>query len=138
MRLDIHQFFRAISLNSTRQHGQEWPQGLRCRCTAPYGMWVSQFTIRIGSQSAASAYAPPPPYDQPDRKISVFFLRVALGKLSKSTWRIFSVKGVSPPLSHPLNGNSFCQKSLSGKGGYTPPLNGKSPKIFLKKWVKKG
>ena len=35
-------------------------------------------------------------------------------------------------------GKSFCQKTLSGKGGYTPPLNGKLPKIFLKKWVKKG
>ena len=52
-----HQFFRAISLNSTRQHGQEWPQGLRYRCTTPHGLWVSQFTIRIGSQSAASACA---------------------------------------------------------------------------------
>ena len=41
----------------------------------------------------------------------------------------------SPP--YPLN---FAKKNLSGKGGVPPPppLNGKLPKIFLKKWVKKG
>ena len=31
------------------------------------------------------------------------------------------------------NGQSFCQKTLSGKGGYPPPpLNGKSAKLFRK------
>ena len=48
----------------------------------------------------------------------------------------FSVKGVPPP--YPLNGKSFCQKTLSGKGGTPSPLYRKLPKIFLKKWVKKG
>ena len=33
----------------------------------------------------------------------------------------FSVKGVPPPHPpYPLNRKSFCQKTLSGKGGYTP------------------
>ena len=39
-------------------------------------------------------------------------------------------------LPYPLNRKSFCQKTLNGNGGYPPPLNGKLPKIFLKKWVK--
>ena len=31
------------------------------------------------------------------------------------------------PLPYPLNGKSFCQKTLSGKGGVPPPpLNGQS------------
>ena len=35
----------------------------------------------------------------------------------------FPLRGY-PPLPYPLNGKSFCQKTLSGKGGYTPsPLN---------------
>ena len=38
----------------------------------------------------------------------------------------------------PLNGKSFCQKILSGKGGYPPSLNGKSTKKFLKKKGQKG
>ena len=29
------------------------------------------------------------------------------------------LRGYPPP--YPLNGKSFCQKTLSGKGGYTPP-----------------
>ena len=42
----------------------------------------------------------------------------------------FSVKGVPPPHPpYPLNRKSFCQKTLSGKGG-APPHNGKSPKKF--------
>ena len=61
-----------------------------------------------------------------------------LGNLSKTFKRIFSVKGVPLPPVYPLNGKSFCQKTLSGKGGVPPPLNGKLPKIVLKKWVKKG
>ena len=48
----------------------------------------------------------------------------------------FRYGGTPPP--YPLNTKSFCQKTLGGKGGYTPPLNGKLPKIVLKKWVKKG
>ena len=39
---------------------------------------------------------------------------------------------------YPLNGKSFCQKPLAERGGTPPPFNGKSPKKFLKKWVKKG
>ena len=46
------------------------------------------------------------------------------------------LRGYPPP--YPLNGKSFCQKTLSGKGGYRPPLNGKLPKKILKKRVKKG
>ena len=49
-----------------------------------------------------------------------------LGNLSKTFKRIFSVKGVPLPPVYPLNGKSFCQKNLSGKGGHPPPLNGKS------------
>ena len=49
----------------------------------------------------------------------------------------FVRKGGTPP-PYPLNGKSFCQKTLSGQGGYPPPLNGQSPKKFLEKWVKKG
>ena len=43
-----------------------------------------------------------------------------LGNPSKTTQRIFSVKG-SPPPPYPLNGKSFRQKTLGGKGGYPPP-----------------
>ena len=51
----------------------------------------------------------------------------------------FFRSGGNPPPPYPLNGKSFCQKTLSGKGGaHPPPLNGKLPKNFLKKWVKKG
>ena len=42
----------------------------------------------------------------------------------------------SPP--YPLNEKSFCQKTLSGKGGTTPPPpSGKLPKIFLKNGSKR-
>ena len=60
-----------------------------------------------------------------------------LGKLSKTIWRIFSVKGVPPPPLTPLTENHFAKNPLA-EGGSPPPLNGKSPKIVLKKWVKKG
>ena len=33
------------------------------------------------------------------------------------------IGGYSPP----LNGKSLCSKKLSRKGGYPPPLNGKNP-----------
>ena len=33
--------------------------------------------------------------------------------------------------------NHFAKKPLAERGGTPPPLNGKSPKIFLKKWVKR-
>ena len=50
----------------------------------------------------------------------------------------FTLRG-SPPAPTPLNGKSLCQKTLSGKGGTSPPpLHGKLPKIFLKELVKKG
>ena len=43
-----------------------------------------------------------------------------------------------PPIPPPLNGKSFCQKKLSGNGGYHPPsLMGESPKITLHKMVQK-
>ena len=35
-----------------------------------------------------------------------------------------------PP--YPLNGQSFCQKTLSGQGGTPPPSRAKSTKTFLK------
>ena len=40
----------------------------------------------------------------------------------------------------PLTENHFAKKPLAERGGSPPPppLNGKLPKIFLKKWVKKG
>ena len=51
-----------------------------------------------------------------------------LGRPSKTTYRILSVKGVPPPPTH-LTKNQ-CEKKkvffLSGIGGYPPPLNGKS------------
>ena len=41
------------------------------------------------------------------------------------------LRGYPPP--YPLNGKSFCQKTLSGKGGVPPlPLTEKSAKTFLK------
>ena len=57
--------------------------------------------------------------------------------------RFFSLRGTpphTPPTLYPLNGKSFCQKYPKRKGGVPPPppLNGKLPKIVLKKWVKKG
>ena len=45
--------------------------------------------------------------------------------------------GAPPPT--PFTVNYFAKKNLGGKGGYSlPPLDGESPKIFLKKWVEKG
>ena len=35
------------------------------------------------------------------------------------------LRGYPPP--YTLNGKSFCQKTLSGQGGYPPSLNGKNP-----------
>ena len=58
------------------------------------------------------------------------------GSLQKLLSGFCPLRGYPPP--YPLNGKSFCQKTLNGIGGYPPPLNGKSPKKFLKKWVKKG
>ena len=37
-----------------------------------------------------------------------------------------------------LNGESFCPKTISGNGGYPPPLNGKSAKLFRKFFSLKG
>ena len=37
---------------------------------------------------------------------------------------ILAELGVTPL---PLNGKSSCPKTLSGNGGYPPPLNGKNP-----------
>ena len=42
-----------------------------------------------------------------------------LGKLSKTSWRILSVKGVPPP--PPLAENHFSKKNLAEMGGTSPP-----------------
>ena len=44
---------------------------------------------------------------------------ISKGTRQKLLSGFFPLKGYTPP---PLNGKSFCQKTLSGKGGYTPPL----------------
>ena len=64
-------------------------------------------------------------------KISVFWPKMAV------FLRIFSLTelGGTPP---PLTENHPAQKPLAERGGTPPLLNGKFPKIFLKKWVKKG
>ena len=49
----------------------------------------------------------------------------------------FPLRGYPPPPT-PLTENQFAKKPLAERGGYPPPLNRKLPKIFLKKWVKKG
>ena len=46
----------------------------------------------------------------------------------------FPLRGYPP---YSLSRKSFCQKTLSGNGGTPPPLNGKSPKIFLKNGSKR-
>ena len=48
----------------------------------------------------------------------------------------FPLRGIPPPI--PLTENHFAKKPLAERGGTPPPLNGKLPKIFFKKWVKKG
>ena len=46
----------------------------------------------------------------------------------------FLLRGYPPP-----NGKSFCQKTLSGNGGYPPsPLNRKSAKLFQQFFFLKG
>ena len=55
----------------------------------------------------------------------------------KNYLAIFSVKGVPSAPPTPLTENHFAKKPLAERGG-TPPLNGKLPKVFLKKRVKKG
>ena len=42
-----------------------------------------------------------------------------LGRPSKTTYRILSVKGVPP---YPLTENHFAKKPLAERGGYPPPL----------------
>ena len=42
-----------------------------------------------------------------------------------------------PPPPHPLNGKSFCQKTLNGIGGYPPPLT-ENPKKKFKRMGQKG
>ena len=48
------------------------------------------------------------------------------GRFQKRFSGFFPLRGY-PPLPYPLNGKSFCQNTLSGKGGYPPPLNGQNP-----------
>ena len=42
------------------------------------------------------------------------------GSCQKRFSGFFPLRGYPPP-PYPLNGKSFCQKTLSGKGGYPPP-----------------
>ena len=42
------------------------------------------------------------------------------------------------PPATPLTDNHFAKKPLADRWGTPPPLNGQSPNIFLKKWVKNG
>ena len=53
-------------------------------------------------------------------------------KLSKTTQRILSVKGVPPPPPYrtPLTDNHFPKKPLQKGGVPPPPLNEKSAKLF--------
>ena len=61
--------------------------------------------------------------NQNDARIKLYsFTEYCVGRLQNTTLRIFSVKGVpNPTPPPPLNGESFCQKTLSGKGGAPPP-----------------
>ena len=43
------------------------------------------------------------------------------GTLQKLLSGFFPLRGYPPPPPNPLDGKSFCQKNLSGKGGYPPP-----------------
>ena len=61
-----------------------------------------------------------------------YIFKYRLGRLSKTTERIFSVKGVPPP--HPLNRKSFCPKTdflrkifgnIPLRGGLGTPLSAK-------------
>ena len=54
------------------------------------------------------------------------------GSFQKLLSGFFPLRGYPPSPPYPLNGKSFCQKTLSGKGGTPPPLNGKSPKKISK------
>ena len=66
-------------------------------------------------------------------------IAVGQGTCQKRFSGFCPLRGYPPPT--PLTENQ-CEKKkvffLSGIGGYPPPLNGKSPKKILKKWVKKG
>ena len=67
--------------------------------------------------------------------------KLSPNELPKGTFQnrfngFFPLRGYPPP-STPLTENHFAKKTIAEKGGYPPPLNGKLPKIFLKKWVKK-
>ena len=48
----------------------------------------------------------------------------------------FPLRGYPSPT--PLTENHFAKKPLAERGGSPPPLNGKSQKKILQKWVKKG
>ena len=56
------------------------------------------------------------------------------GTCQKRFSGFFPLRGYPPT---PLTENHFAKKPLAEMGG-SPPLKGKLPKIFLKKWVKKG
>ena len=60
-----------------------------------------------------------------------------LGAFQKLLSGFCPLRGYAPPPT-PLTENHFAKKPLAERGGAPPPLNGKLPKIFLKKWVKKG
>ena len=49
--------------------------------------------------------------------------RLVKGGCQKRFSGFCPLRGYPPP--YPLNGKSFCQKTLNGIGGYPPPLNGK-------------
>ena len=63
-------------------------------------------------------------------------VEVCKGTFQKRFSRFCPLSGYPPPT--PLTENHFAKKTLAERGGTPPPLNGKSPKIFLKKSVKKG
>ena len=60
------------------------------------------------------------------------------GSCQKRFSGFFPLRGFPPPPPTPLTENHFAKKPLAERGGTPPPFNGKLPKIFLKKWVKRG
>ena len=67
--------------------------------------WIKIFTF---------AYGQGPPYSQPDRRMSV------LGGRQNLLTGFFPLRGYQKPAHLLLNGKSFCPKTLSGNGGYSP------------------
>ena len=67
-----------------------------------------------------------------EQKLTFASSDITKGSLQKLPSGFCPLRGYPP---YPLNGKSFCQKTLSGKGGYTPsPLTENCQKNSKKNW----